>query len=145
VRIAIVLGIFVALLSSSTFANDKSAADTAYCIGVHQHDIEIVKMGVGRATALEKAQLKELVLKKDRLEAGLQQAIKQKQVEYVVASKMTLAGFADSKKCTEKAQCKVEAAKRINDNADEVVDESMTKDCERQFEPVCELAHKTCD
>ena len=130
---------------SSAFADDKSATrTTAYCIGVHQRDIEELKAGISRGSKQEKASFKDLELQKERKEVELTQAIKKKLIEYVVAAKITEDGYADSKLCAQIGRCTSEAAKRIENKADEVTGDTMTKECRRQFEPACER-RKRCD
>jgi hypothetical protein len=144
-RVDILIGILVASYASSAFAEDKSPTDTAYCIGVHQFDIQGLKTGTGKRTASEKARLRDLELRKERRQVELEHAIRQKKADYIGASKVTLAGYSDAKMCSQADNCRLEATKRIENKIDEAVNDAMTKECQKQLDAACERRNKSCD
>jgi hypothetical protein len=125
-RKALVVGLLAASYSTLVRADDKSATDAAYCIGVHQHDIEVSKKGGGTGSAAAHMDRRDLELRKFQREEELQHAIKQKIIEYVVAAKITEDGYADSKICTQIEKC-------------------VTEECKQPLQPVCERIRKRCD
>ena len=146
-RIGVVIGIVVASCGSVVCADDKSLAETtAYCIGVHQHDTEGWKAGINKGTALEKAYLKDLELRKERRQALLEHAVKQKQINYVAAAKMTSAGYADAKLCAiNTEQCMKDAVEPAAKKTDNEANSKMLGNCNKETEPICERAYKNCD
>ena len=125
-RKAIIVGLLVASYSTLARADDKSANDAAYCIGVHQHDIEVSKKGGGKGSTAAHLDRRDLELRKFRREAELQSAIKQKIIEYAIAAKITEDGYADSKMCSQIEKC-------------------MTEECKQPLQPACERIRKRCD
>jgi hypothetical protein len=105
-RNVMVVGLFFASCSTLVRADDKSAIEpTAYCIGVYQYDIENRKVGIGKGSKLAQTSLKDLELRKLRGEAELQQAIRRKAIEYVVAAKITEEGYENAKVCSQMEKC----------------------------------------
>jgi len=125
-RKAIVVGLLVASCSTLVRADDESATDAAYCIGVHQHDIEVSKKGGGTGSTAAHLDRRDLELRKFRREEELQRAIKQKIIEYGIAAKITEDGYADSKICMQ-------------------IDKCMTEECKQSLQPACERIRKRCD
>jgi hypothetical protein len=145
-KTVIILGLLVASYSTLVRADDKDATDVAYCIGVHQHDIEEWKAGIGKGSALAKTKLKDLELQKYRREAFLEHAVKQKAIDYITASKMTSVGYADAKQCgigTE--QCMNEFVERDAKKVDNETNNKILGNCNKETEPFCERAYKNCD
>ena len=123
---AIVFGLLVASYSTLVCADDESATDAAYCIGVYQHDIEVSKKGGGTGSTAAHMDRRDLELRKFRREEELQLAIKQKIIEYGIAAKITEDGYADSKICTQIEKC-------------------VTEECKQPLQPACERICKRCD
>jgi hypothetical protein len=121
-----VVGLLVASYSTLVRADDKSATDAAYCIGVHQHEIEVSKKGGGTGSTAAHMDRRDLELRKFRREAELQSAVKQKIIEYAIAAKITEDGYADSKMCSQIEKC-------------------MTVECKQPLQPACERIRKRCD
>ena len=145
-RIGIIIGIVIASYAPSASADDKGETETtAYCIGVHQRDIEGWKAGISKGSKLEKTSLKELELRKLRKEAELTQAIRRRTIEYVIAARITENGYEDSKMCSQIGKCTIDATKRIETKVDQAINDAMTKECQKPFEPACERAYKKCD
>ena len=145
-RNVIIVGLFVASCSTLVRADDKIAIETtAYCIGVYQYDIENRKVGIGKSSKLAQTSLKDLEMRKLREEAELQQAIRRKAIEYVSAAKITEEGYENAKMCSQMEKCTLEATKRFENKVDQALSDTMTKECQKQFESVCERAYKNCD
>ena len=125
-RKAVVVGLLVASYGTLVRADDKSATDAAYCIGVYQHDIEISKKGGGTGSTAAHMDRRDLELRKFRREEELQLAIKQKIIEYDIAAKITEDGYADSKIFTQIEKC-------------------VTEECKLPLQPACERIRKRCD
>jgi hypothetical protein len=125
-RKTIVVGLLVASYSTLVRADEKSATNAAYCIGVRQHDIEVSKKGGGVGSAAARLNRRDLEIRKFRREAELQEAIKQRIIEYDIAARMTQDGYADSKTCSQIEKC-------------------MMEQCKQLLQPACERTRKRCD
>ena len=145
-RKIMIVGLFVASCGTLVRAEDRSAIETmAYCIGVFQHNIENRKAGIGNSSKLAQTSPKELELRKLRGEAELQQAIRRKVIEYVIAAKITEEGYENAKKCSQMEKCIIELTRRGENKVDQALSDTMTKECRKQTESDCESVYKRCD
>jgi hypothetical protein len=145
-RAVIIVGLFVASCSTLVRAEDRSAIETtAYCIGVYQQNIESRKAGIGNSSMPAQISSKEMELRKLRGEAELQQAIRRKIIEYVMAAKITEEGYENAKKCSQMEKCTIELTRRGENKVDQALSDTMTKECRKPFESACESTYKRCD
>src|ERR1700747_2186613 len=88
-RKAVVVGLLVASYGTLVRADDKSATDAAYCIGVYQHDIEISKKGGGTGSTAAHMDRRDLELRKFRWGEGLHRPRKQQIIEYCMEDRIS--------------------------------------------------------
>ena len=145
-RKLLMIGMLLASSCTLARADDKEATKTAYCIGVHQRDIDELKTGIVHGSASAKAKLKDLELRKERRQALLEHAVKQKIIAYVAAAKMTGVGYADAKLCgLNTEQCMKDFVGRDTKKVDKEENNKVLENCNKETEPVCERAYKNCD
>jgi hypothetical protein len=118
----------------------KEATEQAYCVGVHQAGIVVIKKRFGESQSTRDSELK-----KFRAQAYVDGAIRQHIIDAATASRMMQAGYVDSELCNETLfQCAEEAGARSNRNVDPDRNERLHNACESQANSACDRAYRNC-
>jgi hypothetical protein len=136
--------VVLAIQSTAVLGDDyKEATEAAYCVGVHQSDIE----GVRRMhTDPKKADTRDEERKQFRKQAFVEGAIKRGIIDEVTASKMRAVGYADGNSCWEQSRrCTQQWHERSQQKMDDERNNKIMENCSKLAEPVCERANKNCD
>ena len=89
--------VVIALQSTAVLADDhKEATEAAYCVGVHQSDIEF-----WRRTDPKSGETRDAELKQSRKQTFVEGAIKRGIIDRITVSRMRAVGYADAKSCLE--------------------------------------------
>ena len=133
----------MALQSTAVFGDDyKEATEAAYCVGVHQSDIEFWKKTDPKSTT----DIRDAELKQFKKQAFVEGAIRRRIIDGATVSKMKAVGYADANSCTQQQErCTQQWHERSQQKMDDELNNKMMENCNKLADPVCERAYKNCD
>src|SRR5262245_61480414 len=124
------VGIVLAVQSTAVLGDDyKEPTEAAYCIGVHQSEVE----GVRRMYMdPKKADTRDAELKQFKKQAFVEGAIRRKIIDGVTASKMRAVGYADGNSCwQQQEQCTQQWYKRTKQKMDDELNSKIMENCNK--------------
>jgi hypothetical protein len=138
VKTVIGVGIVIAVQSTAVLGDDyKEATEAAYCVGVHQNDVEF-----WRRTDPKSVETRDAEMKQSGKQTFVEGAIKRRIIDRVTVSKMRAVGYADAKSCLEQS---LRCTQQWSDKMDEEQNNRVLENCRELAEPVCERAYKNCE